>query len=104
MKTSKIILPILNGIFIAGLWILSFELSLYLANKLYDSNYIQNIHNTTDLTQLNILDICIGISGGTITLFVGTLAFWLIGRMFYEFIITKINQIYKKCQMVHENN
>jgi hypothetical protein len=100
MKTSKIFLSILDGIVVAGLWIFSFELSLYLANKLYHSNYIQNIHHTTDFTQLTVLDIFIGINGGWATLLLGTLASWLIGRVSFEFIQAKIIQIYKKWQIV----
>ncbi len=96
MKSSKIFLSILESIIITSLGILSFELSLYLANKLYHSNYIQNIHHTADITQLSLKDILIGTDGGMLTLFIGTFAFFVIGLRIYDYIKEKINQIYKK--------
>lgn len=102
MKTSKIILSILDIIVVAWLGISSFKLALYFSNQLYHSNYIQNILNT-DLTQLNVFEILMGTDGGTITLFVGSLALFTMGLKFYNFIRTKII-ILVKFQTRYEND
>lgn len=85
----KIFLSIIDGAVVV-LGICSFEISLYFARKLYESNYIQNIHKATDLTKLNPFDIIIGIDGGIFTMVIGTLALWTMGLKLFIFIESKI--------------
>lgn len=66
---KKVLLSILDGVIVAMLAIFAFKLSWYIGDKLYQTDYIQNILNSTDLNKLSTLDIFIGVDGGMLGVF-----------------------------------
>ena len=89
---KKALLSILNGVVVAMLVIFAFKLSLYIGNKLYQTDYIQNILNSTDFTKLSLLDVFIGTDGGMFTVIIITLVIFRITLKLYRFILTKIQK------------
>jgi len=86
---KKTLLSILDGVIVAMLAIFAFKLSLYIGNKLYQTDYIQNILNS-NFTKLSLLDILIGTDGGMFTVIIITLGTFIITLNLYRFILTKI--------------
>lgn len=90
---KKVLLSILDGVIVAMLAIFAFKLSWYISDKLYQTDYIQNILNSTDLNKLSTLDIFIGVDGGMFTVVISTLVILIITLNLYRLIRTKIQKI-----------
>lgn len=89
---KKALLSILDGVVVAMLVIFAYKSSLYIGNKLYQTDYIQNIHNSTDINKLSTLDILIGIEGVRFTVIISTLVISIITLNLYRLIRTKIQK------------